>query len=373
MCVFSPLFRYTNSWTQLVLPRCPGVNGGTLKAGHGCRRRYFRTSPIHRELLPARNTPLAVQKISTQPKRGFSYEIPGCGTHQPSPLPDLAIAVVNNETSLKDMLDEMLDLPAKPPSLYIDAEGENLGRKGTLALLQIMVLPRRCIYVVDIHVLKTAAFTTCARDANTTLKSILESEQIPKVIFDARNDSDNLYNEYGISLGGVRDLQLMEYFSRPRIAGFTVQGLAKCIEQHLHASPDVLQKWMVQKENGKKLYRPKFGRSTKAFFDRPLSSDVLAYAAGDVEHLSTLYRKYHRNLPRHRWKWMLEKSRDRARTAHLPTFALEHDSRWAAPKWTGKWDQGDEAPVEGRPQDVLKPAAALPATNPTCSDKFRHK
>ncbi|KAK5057618.1 hypothetical protein LTR84_011618 [Exophiala bonariae] len=341
---------------QLTSLRRLGLNGA-IKADNVFPRRCFGTSPDRQEGFQVRDTP-----------QGSGRETLVSGTSHSSLLPGPTVLVVDDKTSLKNMLDRMLDLPAKPPSLYIDAEGENLGRKGTLALLQIMVRPQWCTYIVDIHVLKSAAFTTCASDGTTTLKSILESERIPKVIFDARNDSANLFSEYGILLGRVHDLQLMEYFSRPVVPGFTVLGLAKCIEQHLHLSPDMVQKWMLRKESGKKLYHPKFGGSSKVFFHRPLPSNVLAYAAGDVEYLGMLYQKYRRNMPRQRWKWMLEKSHNRVRTVHLPTFALEHDRRWAAPKWTGKWDQDDKAPIKGTPHDIVSPATVFPSTNRIVQD-----
>lgn len=343
----------------------PGVNGGSVRAGIVSQRRYFRASSDHQEPLPSVKPPLAVPTASTNPTLRSSFET---SKHEPlpsSPWPPSAIVVVDNEASLKEMLLKLHELPVKPPSLYVDAEGDNLGRKGTLALIQILALPLRCTFVIDIHLLKHAAFTTCASDSTTTtLKTILESNAIPKVIFDARNDSDNLFTEYGICLGGVRDLQLMEYFSRPRDPGFTVLGLSKCIEQHLHAGPDVVEKWKLQKEHGKRLYSPKLGGSTRVFFNRPLSSNVLAYAAGDVEYMSMLYHKYRQKLPPGRWKWVLEKSRKRVKTSHIPTYALGYDRRWIAPTWTGKWDQDEAVPRPKTPRGISM-SSATASTPPT--------
>ena len=285
----------------------------------------------------------------------------------PEPEPPATIVLVDNEKALKEMLLKLRDLPVKPPSLYIDAEGHNLGRKGSLALLQILATPLKCTFVIDIHVLKEAAFTTYADDSTTTLKTILESDRIPKVIFDARNDSDNLSTEYGIRLGGVRDLQLMEYFSRPGDPGSTVLGLLKCIEKHLFARPDVIQKWNMQKEKGRILYNPRYGGSPDVFTKRPLSPTMLRYAAGDVEHMSVLYRRYRRKLPPRRWKWVLEKSRQRAMMSDLPTSALEHDRRWVAPRWTGNWEDDAEEPDTSPHDDKssLVTASLLPKPSST--------
>lgn len=307
--------------------------------------------------------PAATNDTHSTPEPSPKPSIPE--TPPPSSQPPATIVLVDNERALKDMLHQIRDLPVKPPSLYIDAEGHNLGRTGSLALLQILVTPLKCIFVVDIHVLKSAAFSTCASDSTMTLKEVLESDEIPKVIFDVRNDSDNLFTEYGICLGGVRDLQLMEYFSRPRDPGFTVIGLAKCIEKHLHATPDVIEKWKFQKERGKILFSPRFGGSHKVFFNRPLSSSMLAYAAGDVEHMSTLYLKYRRKLPPSRWKWVLEKSRKRAKTAQIPAFALEHDRRWIAPSWTGRWNHDADVFVPNGTQGKSTLATASSLPNPS--------
>ncbi|KEF62346.1 uncharacterized protein A1O9_00318 [Exophiala aquamarina CBS 119918] len=276
------------------------------------------------------------------------------------PQSPATIVLVDTEKALKDMLLKIQGLPVKPPSLYIDAEGHNLGRTGSLALLQILVTPLNSIFVVDIHVLKDAAFTLCTDESTMTLRKILESDEIPKVIFDARNDSDNLFTEYGICLGGVRDLQLMEFFSRRDAPGFTVLGLAKCVERHLFASPDVIQKWKLQKERGKLLFNPRFGGSPDVFTKRPLSNTMLAYASGDVEHMSALYHKYRRRLPLRRWKWVLEKSRKRVLTSHAPAFALEHDRRWVAPSWTGNWDHDAKEPVSNSDKGNAEPISPSP-------------
>jgi exonuclease 3'-5' domain-containing protein 1 len=340
-------------------------SGVIHNAGIAHQTRCFKSSPGCQELLSRVNSllPAATTDTNSTLEPFSKTSIPE--TLPPSSQSPATIILIDNKRALKDMLLKMQDLPVKQPSLFIDAEGNNLGRTGSLALLQILVAPLKCIFVVDIHVLKSAAFTTCASDSTLTLKGILESDEIPKVIFDVRNDSDNLFAEYGICLGGVRDLQLMEYFSRPREPGFTLLGLAKCIEKHLHATPDVIEKWKSQKEKGKILFSPRFGGSHEVFFNRPLSSSMLAYAAGDVEHMSTLYLKYRRKLPPSRWKWVLEKSRKRVKTSHIPAFALEHDRRWVAPSWTGRWNHDGEVFVSNGTQvkSTLATASSLPNTS----------
>lgn len=91
------------------------------------------------------------------------------------------------------------------PPLYIDLECKRLGRNG-----QLMVCPGKDlgrIYITVTHQLQDDTFQTKERRAKT-LRTILESENVLKVFFDVRNDSDALYSHYGIKLDGVRDVQL---------------------------------------------------------------------------------------------------------------------------------------------------------------------
>ncbi|KAH3938424.1 hypothetical protein HBH53_259110 [Parastagonospora nodorum] len=93
-------------------------------------------------------------------------------------------------------------------------EGVNLLRQGTVSILQFYVLPKDYTYLVDIHQLQHAAFSTTGKHSGKSLKAILEAEDIPKVFFDVRNDSDALYHHFQISLSGVHGIQLMELATR---------------------------------------------------------------------------------------------------------------------------------------------------------------
>src|SRR5436190_1618559 len=96
---------------------------------------------------------------------------------------------VDSPASVFLFVDSLKDLPAEPPSLYIDLEGENLCREGSISLL--VVFPKNHVYLIDMHNLQASAFTTAGREGKT-LKSILEPATISKVFFDVRNNSDAL-------------------------------------------------------------------------------------------------------------------------------------------------------------------------------------
>ena len=72
----------------------------------------------------------------------------------------------------------------------MDREGS---RHGSISVVALHVLPAATMYLIDTHVLGAAAFST-EGPAKQSFKVILESERIPKAIFDFRNDSDALYS-----------------------------------------------------------------------------------------------------------------------------------------------------------------------------------
>ncbi|KAJ4307242.1 hypothetical protein N0V88_000623 [Collariella sp. IMI 366227] len=140
----------------------------------------------------------------------------------------------------------LTSLPTSPPSLYLDLEGVNLSRHGTISILQIY------------------------------------SDTVPKVFFDVRNDSDALFAHFGVRLSGVRDLQLMELAARsPGEPRRLVSGLAKCIDRHAGLGLAERREWMAGKEAG-----------YEVFEERPLREEVRAYCVQDVKVLPMLWRRY---------------------------------------------------------------------------------
>ncbi|CAN9149576.1 unnamed protein product [Alternaria alternata] len=88
------------------------------------------------------------------------------------------------------------------PVIYIDLEGSNLCREGSVSILTLLVdleTSLKLAYLIDVHTLGEGAFNT-AGVGKTTLKEVLQDEEIFKVFFDVRNDSDALFPHYGIAL-----------------------------------------------------------------------------------------------------------------------------------------------------------------------------
>lgn len=202
--------------------------------------------------------------------------------------------MIDSPQALKAFIGSLPDLDSPTPSLYIDLEGNNLSRKGTLSLVTILVEPRHTVHLVDVTGLGKLAFETAGPDGKT-LKHILESKEIVKVFFDIRNDSDALFGLFGVRVKGIEDIQLMELASR----GFQkrhVNGLAKCIERDSTLPFAVKREWRASKERGYRLFDPNLGGSYAVFDERPLSAEIQKYCVQDVIHMPALRELYQAKL-----------------------------------------------------------------------------
>jgi exonuclease 3'-5' domain-containing protein 1 len=201
-----------------------------------------------------------------------------------------AYELVDTVEGITAVIKNLIDLPRSPPSLYLDLEGVNLSRQGSISSLQIHVAPQKRTYLVDIHTLGSKAFDTVG-ELDYTLRSVLQSESITKVFFDVRNDSDALFSHFKISLAGIVDLQVMEYATRT-FGKRVVNGLSKCIERDLSLSYTQRLECRRVKESGIKLFLPEKGGTYEVFNKRPLQAEIGRYCVQDVQWLPALYKTY---------------------------------------------------------------------------------
>jgi exonuclease 3'-5' domain-containing protein 1 len=199
--------------------------------------------------------------------------------------------LIDTTSRLQSFLDSIPPDTSKPPILYVDLEGNNLSRHSTLSLVTIFVEPKDKVYFVDVTTLQHNAFDTAGSNGRT-LRTVLESKDVIKVFFDIRNDSDALFSLYGVRVGGIEDLQLIELASRT-FDKRHLNGLAKCIERDSTIGYNEKQEWKNVKEKGKTLFDPRYGGSYAVFDERPLSPEIHTYCVQDVTlmpHLRTIYR-----------------------------------------------------------------------------------
>lgn len=207
------------------------------------------------------------------------------------PTPYQLIDQTNEVTALLDRL-TAADISSHP--IYIDLEGVNLSRNGSISLIQLYVPHVGQVQILDVHRMGARTFsTTSAR--GVSLKSLLESKERKKYFFDVRNDSDALNSLFGIRLAGVTDVQLLELACRkaPRV---TLSGLARCIEQDSGLPCKVRKDWESTKAQVKRKFNPEASGTGEVFNERPLPEDLLRYCAGDVQFLPVLASKYQARL-----------------------------------------------------------------------------
>ncbi|KAJ7705575.1 ribonuclease H-like domain-containing protein [Mycena rosella] len=200
------------------------------------------------------------------------------------------------------LLHACLDALADTTSLAVDLEGVALCRSGTLCIIQLKAAGSDTIYLVDVTVLHTSAFEEVSANGHS-LKSIFESRAVKKLFFDVRNDSDALYNLFGVTLANVYDLQLLEVAvrsSKPGRPPRFVKGLVSSLETYVAPlkSSAVVRDWTRVKEAGLLLFAPERGGRYEVFEDRPLPAALKEYCAQDVALLHELESALSRNIGR---------------------------------------------------------------------------
>lgn len=220
--------------------------------------------------------------------------------------------------------------------MYIDLEGVHLCREGSLSILTLMIdtgIPTKSVYLFDVHLLGAKAFNTAGVKCKT-LKDILEDDEIPKVFFDVRNDSDALFAHFGVRLQGVEDVQLVESAKRKTTASRKyLSGLAKCIVENVIMWPRGTDRasWKLAKEKGKRLFKPEHGGSYEIFNLRPIPEDVVSYCVGDDQCLPELRARL---WPGAAFRWQdlaTEKTKRRVADTQKPEYQPNGPDRALAP------------------------------------------
>ena len=154
-----------------------------------------------------------------------------------------------------------------------DCEGVRLSRTGKITLLQIAI-PRK-IFLIDVM---TIGGKEVFIDGG--LKDIIESEEILKLAYDVRMDSDALFHQHDVVLKNVLDLQLLDIAIR-RAAGGRVEhlpSLSKTVSRRLTNAEILVCEDL--KKRVKNMYTSV--EDGDLWARRPLIDDARRYAALDA-------------------------------------------------------------------------------------------
>jgi hypothetical protein len=183
----------------------------------------------------------------------------------------------------------------------VDLEGVELGRGGTISILQVRAFfgglctvshspPQVAVqaadgvcdvYIFDILMLGADAFTS-------GLGAMLGSSRALKLMFDARSDADALWHGWRVQLKGVFDIQIAHVLAFASNSRY-LPSLLSVIEHSSGVSEAERSRARAAKTSG-----PTIGAdgcyNSRVWLQRPLEANLLKYAAGDVAVLLPLYR-----------------------------------------------------------------------------------
>jgi len=201
------------------------------------------------------------------------------------------------------------------PYLILDCEGNNLGRaEGSVTLICVGTPFAEHIFLFDM----LSPFLT-RRDIDGLLH-LFSDENILKIVWDGRMDHLEIWTTYGVSLQGVLDLQVAEVMSRFYIRGEGEDARARRLRNHLsipaakkltgrydglHAVIGLQRCWKecgYTEESGKDPEVMSMHKSmgSAMWSYRPLSEQLLQYAAKDILLIGVLYPHFCRSgwIPR---------------------------------------------------------------------------
>lgn len=159
--------------------------------------------------------------------------------------------------------------------IALDCEGLNLGRMGKLSLIQLCAGVGQACYLIDV------LHTTPQAPLVSALRSILQQENICKVIHDCKTDSDALLHLLNIKLCSVHDTSAWNNTLRHWVS-------------HTHA--DNKDKWVCDENLNNTLRRYNLPENTHRdrtvyqthpsfWLDRPMTEQMIQWASADIRSL----------------------------------------------------------------------------------------
>lgn len=187
-------------------------------------------------------------------------------------------------STLPDLQNFLSSIP-QDSTLYIDLEGKNLSRNGTLSTITMLVHSTGMTGLIDIQTLGNAAFIT-SKPNGKTLDNILEDETA-KCFWDVRNDADALWPTIRSVLRASR---INSSRTPPALETELTSMALKLVRQDLSLKFMELNRWMKTKKDIRSLM------AQDIFTRRPLDDRTVQYCANDVAHLPALQNVYSKRL-----------------------------------------------------------------------------
>jgi len=241
------------------------------------------------------------------------------------------MVVVDTAAKAGCLVDELMALPIPYRKMYMDFEGINLSRNGSVCIGQLSTPGTACVHLLDFVMLPNVL--EIKGSADRSLRNLMEDEAWVKFIFDPRNDVDCLYHTCGgVFPKNVICLQLcdvakdrMDKKHRPYL-----NGLKKVLQVHVPA--DVQLEVGEIKDCGRKLFAPELGGRYSVFEDRPMLPAIAAYCCVDVKYFELLEHRLYTPLSAPFKAWVLRQSAARVNTCRDVKHAPNGRGKCTAPK-----------------------------------------
>jgi exonuclease 3'-5' domain-containing protein 1 len=270
-----------------------------------------------------------------------------------------AMQMIDSIGALEKLLNELDHLLHRPAALFLDVQTINPEQDGSISVISLFVRPIKKVFLIDVLTLGEDVFTTTSL-ADNTLKLLLESPAVPKILFDVGNASAALFNHYGIRLNGIKDLQIMQLATQyPRAQQAEAASLETCVEEDAQPPARALALWTQVQSTVSQLRDPTKGGSDAVFKERPLRQAILDYHLQNVLILPWLWVLYCDTLCKPNnafWRSMVFYTvRDRIRESMNPDSAHRADgSRWG---WSREFIETSKA---GWNEDILLELQGIP-------------
>lgn len=200
---------------------------------------------------------------------------------------ELKYILVDTEESFKQAVVTI----AKCDMFALDAEGYKLSRDGELTVLTMLSIESDVAFVVDVKVLGGQRVFS---SEEVSLRDTLEDPLIAKITFDCRADSDALFHQYGVTLNGSIELQVLDqavriqngdapprqcpYLKDASFAFPCLQSMSAVAERCLGPNiAESLTKSAPHKSD------------PEIWMKRRMSTEVISYAASDVHAIKHIF------------------------------------------------------------------------------------
>ncbi|GIJ90506.1 hypothetical protein Asppvi_009462 [Aspergillus pseudoviridinutans] len=270
-----------------------------------------------------------------------------------------AMQMIDSIGALEKLLNELDHQLHKPAALFLDVQTIDPGQDGSISIISLFVRPIKKVFLIDVLTLGDDAFTTTSL-ADNSLKLLLESPAVSKILFDVGNASASLFNHHGIRLNGIKDLQVMQLATQyPRALQAQAARLETCVEEDAPPPARALALWKQVHSTVSQLRVPAKGGSDAVFKERPLKQAILDYHLQNVLILPRLWVFYCDTLCKPAnafWRSMVFHTvRDRIRESTNPASAGGVDARRLG--WSREFIETSKA---GWNEDILLELQGIP-------------